>query len=226
MRSVTYAMLLLLLLLFVAAAVVYPRLPAQVASHWNAAGDVDGTMPRFWGVFLLPVIAAAALGLLLLVPRLDPLRENIAKFRPYYDGFLIVFLLFLLYLEGLILAWNLGITFSFIVWLVPAFAILFYAVGVLAGHAQRNWTIGIRTPWTISDEKVWARTHRLGGKLFKAAAILTLPGMLLPNYAILFVLVPVVVVALVCVVYSYVIYRREHPDGAAPRPSRKSGKRV
>jgi uncharacterized membrane protein len=188
MRPATFAMLVLLLLIFVLGVAVYPRLPAQVVSHWNAAGEVNGTMPRFWGVFLLPIISAAVLGLLLLVPRLDPLRENIAKFRSYYDGFLIVFLLFLLYLEGLILAWNLGITFSFIVWLVPAFAVLFYAAGVLTGHARRNWSIGIRTPWTISDEKVWERTHRLGGKLFKAAAILTLPGMLLPDYAILFVL--------------------------------------
>ena len=209
MRITIVLMLALVLLLFVASALVYARLPPMVASHWDAAGRVNGYLPRFVGVFLFPLLTVVVLGILLLIPVIDPLKANIRKFLPAYDAFVIVFLAFMLYLHLLILSWNLGIGFNLLRWLIPAFAILFFAVGALCERTKRNWTIGIRTPWTISDDKVWARTHMLGGKLFKVAAVLVLLGMFFPAYAILFLLIPLILAGMVSVVYSYVIFQ-EH----------------
>jgi len=56
--------------------------------------------------------------------------------------------------------------------MVPALGILFYYCGILIENAKRNWFIGIRTPWTLSNEKVWERTHKIGGKLFKIAGLI------------------------------------------------------
>ncbi|MDD5082760.1 MAG: SdpI family protein, partial [Dehalococcoidales bacterium] len=89
------------------------------------------------------------------------------------------------------------------------FGILLYYCGILVANAQRNWFVGIRTPWTLSSDRVWEKTHRLGGRLFKAAGVLALLGIFLPGYAILFILIPAVVIAFWTIVYSYLEYRKE-----------------
>ncbi len=61
--------------------------------------------------------------------------------------------------------------------MLPAgIGLLFYYIGVLMENAERNWFIGIRTPWTLSSDRVWRQTNRLGGRLFRAAGIAAMLG--------------------------------------------------
>ena len=194
---------------FLLALVAYPYLPAQVASHWNAAGQVNGYTNKFWGVALFPFIQLFMLGLFWLIPRIDPKRSNIQKFREDFDRFISILLLFFLYLFILSLAWNFNWQFNFTRSLIPAFAVLLYFAGDLVGKAQPNWTIGIRTPWTLSSEKVWQSTHQLGGKIYKWLAILVLIGMLLPLWAFWVVAGALIAASIYLVVFSYLEYRKE-----------------
>jgi len=72
-----------------------------------------------------------------------------------------------------------------------------------------NWFIGIRTPWTLSSEKVWDKTHKIGGRLFKIAGIIAIGGILFQNYAIFFIIVPILLAAIYSVVFSYIEYQKE-----------------
>jgi uncharacterized membrane protein len=184
-------------------------MPYDMASHWNAAGEVDGYISKFWGLFLMPIISVAMFLLFVFLPLLDPLKDNVKKFRSYYDGFMIMMTAFMFYLYVLTLMWNIGYKFNMLIWLTPSFAILFYYSGMLMEHAKRNWFIGIKTPWTLSSDDVWDKTHKLGAKLFKLTGIICLLGMILPVYAIWFVLVPVLSTSVVTIVYSYVLYKRK-----------------
>jgi uncharacterized membrane protein len=69
--------------------------------------------------------------------------------------------------------------------------------------------VGIRTPWTLSSEQVWKKTHHLGGKLFKIAGIIAMAGVFFGHYAIWFVLLPILAVSVYTVVYSYFEYQKE-----------------
>jgi uncharacterized membrane protein len=207
---------LLISLLLIAAAVifslaVYNQLPAQMASHWGLNDQVNGTISRFWGAFLMPLISLGMLGLFLLVPAIDPLKANIAQFRGVFNLFVLLMVAFLTYLHGLTLAWNLGYTgFQMSMALLPAVGLLFIFVGVMLAKAKRNFFIGIRTPWTLSSDRVWDRTHALGSKLFIASGIVTFVGAFLGGMtAFLFVFIPLMGSALFLVVYSYVLYRQE-----------------
>ena len=199
----------ILVLDFAIGIIAYPFMPDLMASHWGPSGQANGYLPKIWALFLIPLLSAGLALLLLAVPRIDPLRANIAKFRPAYDHFVIVILLFLLYVSLLAIAWNLGLRFGFGQLLAPAFGVLFYACGILVGRAKQNWFIGIRTPWTLSSEKVWDRTHAVGGKLFKIAGVLALIGALSPALAFVFILGPILVISIYLVVYSYLEYRKE-----------------
>lgn len=188
---------------------LYPQMPSLMASHWGIDGQVNGFMAKIWGLFLLPIIALALWLLFLLIPKIDPLKSNIAQFRAYYDAFAAALILFLFYIHLLTLGWNLGYHFNMSRLLAPAFAVLFYLIGVMLGHAKRNWFIGIRTPWTLSNESVWDETHRVGGKLFKAVGILSLGGLLFPDLTFYLIFLPVIAIAAFTVAYSYLVYQKE-----------------
>jgi uncharacterized membrane protein len=189
-------------------ALAYPRLPNTIASHWGLDGSANGYMSRFWGLAIVPIIMVVIVGLFAVIPYLDPKRENIQAMRDKINNFGAAILLFLLYIHILTIAWNLGYRFDMTRMLIPAMAALFYAIGSLIATAKQNWFIGIRTPWTLSNERVWTETHRVGGKAFQIAAVLTLGGMLLPQYAIFFILVPILVASFYPIIYSYVLYRK------------------
>ena len=183
-------------------------MPDRIASHWNERGQVDGYMAKPWGLFSLPLVSVGLLALFLVIPRIDPLKVNIEKFRDHYDRFIVLLIAFLLYVHILILAWNLGLRFNLLQFLIPAFTFLFYYAGVLVENAKRNWFVGIRTPWTLSDERVWDKTHRIGGRLFKIVGITALLGIFYTDYAIFFLIIPVLGVTIFLIVYSYLEYQK------------------
>ncbi|MFN2120766.1 MAG: SdpI family protein [Anaerolineales bacterium] len=190
---------------------VYARLPEAMASHWNANDQVDGHISRFWGAFLMPLLAAGILCLLMIIPVMDPLKANIARFRGSFNLFIVVMMVFLLYIHVLTIMWNLGMHgFRMSGALLPAVGLLFVLAGLMMRRARRNFFIGIRTPWTLSSDRVWDETHRVGGALFIASGILAALGSVFPGpVAYWLVLAPVVASSVFAVVYSYLLWRRE-----------------
>lgn len=209
MKKSNLIILAIILISFIIGLYIYPQMPEKMASHWNFKGEVDGYISRFWGLFLMPFISVVLFLLFLLIPKIDPLKENIKRFRKYFDNFIILITLFLFYLYLLTILWNYGIKFSIIRFLAPAFGILFYYCGVLTENAKRNWFIGIRTPWTMSSEKVWDKTHKIGGRLFKISGIIALLGIFFPAFSLFFVLIPAIFFVIYTVLYSYFEYKKE-----------------
>jgi uncharacterized membrane protein len=209
MKKMEIFTLAIIALSFLIGVVMHPLMPDSMASHWDMQGNVNGYMPKFWGIFLMPVLSLVMLLIFMTIPKIDPMRKNVAKFRNYFDMFVMVIILFLFYIYLLTLLWNFGLTFSISRFLIPAFTGLFYYMGVLLEKTKRNWFIGIRTPWTISSEKVWNKTHKLGGKLFKATAIVILLGLFFERIAFLLVIIPIIVVTAYTFAYSYIEYQRQ-----------------
>lgn len=195
---------------FITGALFYPFLPASVASHWNAEGVINGYTNRFLGAFLVPVIFLIIAVILVLVPRIDPKRENIFAFRHYFDYFRITLAFVFYYIYLLTLLIGVGYQFSFTTALIPAIAVLYYSIGIMLPHTKPNWSIGIRTPWTISSDAVWRSTHRAGGILFKWLGVLGLLGMLFPSRTgFWFLTAPLIIAVIGLVIYSYILYERE-----------------
>ena len=146
--------------------------------------------------------------LFLLLPKIDPMKENIERFRRYYNLFILVIIGFLFYVFILTIIWNLGYSFNIVQLLVPAFGILSYFVGILFEKTKRNWFIGIRTPWTLSSDKVWDKTHKLGSKLFKFAAALSLFGLVFSKVAFYLIIFPLILISIFLLIYSYFEYKK------------------
>lgn len=211
MKTKTTITLSVFLVLIATAAglALWNQFPPEMASHWNAQGNVDGTMSKPWAILLLPAVAIAMLALFIILPGLDPLSKNIATFRSEFNLFIFLMILFMTYVYALTLVWNLGFnTFSMGTAILPAMGLIFIGVGKLLENAKRNYFIGIRTPWTLASDLVWERTHKLGAKLFMIAGIVTITGVFFGDHAYWILMVTVISVSLFSFIYSYVEYKK------------------
>ena len=210
-RLTTIIVLVLVLAATIAGLSLWNRLPDQMASHWNVNDQVDGYMSKFWGVFLMPLITLGMFLLFLVIPNIDPLKANIAQFRDAFNLFIVLIVGFMVYVYALTLLWNLGYTnFGLGKAMMPALGVLFIFVGYMLRKARRNFFIGIRTPWTLSSDRVWDETHRIGAILFTISGVLALLGSFFGGMtAFVMLMVLVLGSAIFLVIYSYILYQRE-----------------
>jgi uncharacterized membrane protein len=190
---------------------LWSRLPDRMVVHWDLAGNPNGWMPRPIGAFFAPVMMLVMWGILRGTPRIDPRRENFEKFRTPYDITVAALLALLFVLHLLMLALGVGYDINIGVIAPVLVGIVFVVLGNFLPLARPNFMYGIRTPWTLSSDRVWMRTHRLGGYTTTAAGFAMIAAaLLLPTELAIAVVVAAVVAASVGpVVYSYLTWKRE-----------------
>jgi uncharacterized membrane protein len=204
--------LLIVIAAFAATASVYPSLPARVPTHWNMAGQPNGWSSRFWGAWMLPLILIAMWVIMWILPAIDPRGSNYAKFRPAFEAIIIALMLFMLGLHIVILRAGLGYPARMERVVPLGVGILLIVIGNLLPRARPNWFVGIRTPWTLSSDRVWEKTHRLGGRLFVAAGVISvLAAILSAHWAHVVMIVAMLIMTFTVVIYSYVEWKREQP---------------
>ncbi|MDD5568890.1 MAG: SdpI family protein [Candidatus Pacebacteria bacterium] len=213
LKSVHYIIMFTIAASFFVAVFFYPLLPDKIASHWGVYGQADGYASKALGLFFPPILLIILDAFFFLIPNIDPLKKNIQSFREYFDHFILLMNFFLFYLYSLTIFWNLGARFNMLMFLMPAFAILFYYIGVMVGKAKRNYFIGIRTPWTLANDKVWEKTHKLGSVLFKLGALIFLVSVFFPLQGFVLLISYMIALIFFLFIYSYLEFRKEEPNG-------------
>lgn len=217
MRSRWLGPLLALALGGVSAA-LFSRLPARLPVHWNLAGEPDRWVPKAPGAFL-PALTVLGLWLLALVlPRLDPKRANYPRFRDtYWRLFNLVLLL--------VAVVNVASQGAEAGWPIDGGRVVLLAIGVfLVGignslpRVRPNWWLGVRTPWTLSSDRIWQQTHRVAGWSTVLAGLAVLLAALAPARLRVWALAAATLgMVVVPVVYSFVLWLRrpqaeDHPE--------------
>lgn len=209
-RFTTIIMVLSILCMFGFSVYFYPKLPDWMASHWNARGQVDSYLSKNICLFVIPVVSVFVMLLFVGLSCIDPLQKNFRRFRVFNDTFLFLLLAFLFAVQVFIIAWNLGIKIRTAFLMPVLLSILFFGLGCIMGKVGPNWFLGIRTPWTLGNERVWRKTHLWSAILFKLAAAVMLFGGMMVYHPVLFVVVPILLAVLISVFLSYVFYRQEN----------------
>ena len=208
-RTTSFFIGTIVVAMFATGIIVYQELPLLAASHWDMAGRANGFLPRFWAAFLAPSIALALWGLWALLPKIDPIAPGFKGFRYAYDFIWVLLTAFLAYIYALTLLANLGVTIDMTRLVIPVVALLFIVLGALLPLVNRNWFVGIRTPWTISSDLVWEKTHLLGSWLFILAGVIVgISAFTSPAPNLWAILTPILLAVLVPVAYSYILFLR------------------
>jgi len=168
-----------ILAMLIATAVAHPQLPETVPIHWNAHGQANGWGPR-WSLFLWgPGIMAAIVLLFAALPWLSPRKFEVDSFRSTYLYIMIVLVSMLAYIHMLALAAGLGVAIDVGRAAIGGVCLSIALLGNVLGKVRRNFYIGIRTAWTIADERVWNKTHRLAAKSCFACGLIGLMAVIL-----------------------------------------------
>ncbi len=188
----------------------YPQLPPTVATHWNLRGAPDGFSSRTLAVAIMPAVILVMTGVFRVLPRLDPRGENYTKFIATYWLFANSVIVFILIAHGMILATGLGYAVKIDRLMPIGVGVLFIILGNFFTRVEPNWFVGIRTPWTLSSDTVWRRTHRTGGWVFVIGGLVLASTALLPRAAFLPLLIAtIVIMPAIPIVQSYVLWKRE-----------------
>ena len=200
---------------------VYPRLPAEVVTHWGADGQPNGWSSPLVACLVVPCIGLVLAVLFAVIPGIDPRKESWAQHGATYHVIANLVLAFLAGMQVLLLGQALG-------WGVPiprvimaAVGGLFMVLGLLMPSMRPNWFMGIRTPWTLSSDVVWRKTHLLGRTCFVLAGLLlVLTSFFSSELAVGVILGAVAGAVITPVVYSWFAWRAE---GSPAYPGRDAG---
>jgi len=207
MKKLFIYKLLIVVVMALIGAYFYNKLPNIVPTHWW----IDGKPDQMWGklgfIVMFPLMSLWLTLLFSFLPKLDPKKENYPKFEKSWEVFQFTILWFFAYIYSVSIYASLNSNVNMNQYMMIWMWLMFIILGNYMGKIRQNYFVGIKLPWTLANEEVWNKTHRLWGKMFMLAWLVFLANtFLLINTAwILWVLVTAILV--VPVVYSYYIFK-------------------
>jgi uncharacterized membrane protein len=198
-------------LTLIIAAISYAYMPDQIPIHFNVAGEIDNYGGKNF-IFLFPGIILFMILLAEFTQNADPKKSSYNKFKKeYYLIFLLVSILMLL-IELYTIAVSMNVkVFNISILMPAAIGLMFAVIGNSMPKFKQNFYAGIKTSWTLSDEEVWFKTHRFGGKIWFIGGILMMITVFLPNTLKIIIFFSIVLILVLApIIYSYLIYKRKH----------------
>lgn len=210
-----------IVLMLAASLLAWAQIPddTQIPIHWNLAGEVDGYASKEVGLLMTPAIAVVLVAVLAAVPAIDPRRRNLVRSSPAYVMISSSAIVFMAAVHLAVVWAALGNTLDIPRIIGVGTGALFIVIGNFLGKTRSNWFMGVRTPWTLSSELSWTKTHRLAGRLFALVGVLALLAALtgIPELILAVVGGGSIVMVVGVVAYSYFVWR-DDPDRRPDEP--------
>ena len=195
---------IVILLPIVAGLIFWDQLPAQMPTHWNAAGEVDGWSSKPFAVFGLPMIMLAAQWLCVLGTASDPKKKNHTAKVLHLVLWIVPVLSVVLHTITYLTVLGYGVRIEMV---MPIFiGLVFVVIGNYLPKCKQSYTIGIKIPWTLNNEENWNKTHRFAGFLWVICGVVIMLTGIFGGFIIFFAITLVMVLA--PIIYSYILHRR------------------
>lgn len=201
---------LLFLLPFILGAIFYSKLPDTMITHWNFNNEPDGYSSKPFALFGMPLILIGITALCLWITKADPKYDNVKRSKKVLN----IVIWFMPILTNIIqivsIIANMGKKVDIGLIVGGLIGILFIVIGNYLPKCKQNYTLGVRTPWTLASEKVWQKTHKLSGVCFVICGfILIITSILKSSIWGMFGIIVFVVLIFLPIVYSYILYKKE-----------------
>ena len=184
---------------------VWNRLPENIATSFGWNGEITGYSSKMFAVVGLPAILTFVNLICIIATSADPRRKNINN--KVFSIVLSIVPVCSLLCGICIYANALGYKIS-VESIMPVFmGVLFLVLGFILPKCKQNYTIGIKLPWTLHDEKNWDKTHKLAGKLWIYGGIIMVVSGLF-NLTFMFMAI-IFALVIIPTVYSYLIYKNK-----------------
>jgi uncharacterized membrane protein len=179
-------------------------LPEQMPIHFDLNGKPNGYGSRYT-YLILP------LGIYLLMfvlPLIDPKKANYEIFSQSYFKLRLILGIFFGMMTGLIIYNQLHEVQNMKLFTSNLVFFLFMLLGNYLGTIKPNYFVGIKVPWTLNSDEVWAKTHRMAGKLWFWCGLLGVIVSLIFKDGYPILVAVILICSFVPIIYSYVIYQK------------------
>lgn len=184
--------------------ILWNRLPERMATHWNMSGAADGYSGKAFAVFGLPLILLFVQLFCAAVTAADPKENDIGDkiFR------LVLWICPAASLYGALLIYGTALAFEIDAEKLSLVfvGLLFVITGNYLPKCRKNYTVGIKLPWTLDDEENWNRTHRFAAWVWIIGGVLMIADAFLGVGGLWGVLTLCVIMALLPTGYSFAYY--------------------
>ncbi len=186
----------------------------ELPIHWDINGEVDGTARAHITLFLIPALQILLLSFFLAIKFIEPRRKNIEKSIPAIRAMVTGIIALFLLVQIIIIGESLGQHIIGPRLIFSGLGILFIITGNYMTKVRSGFFIGIRTPWTLSSDFVWKKTHRVGGRLLmiEGFIISITPFFFSPVHMPIILMATLLPATIIPVVYSWVIWRNENRE--------------
>lgn len=186
-----------------------PMLPDEIPIHFNHQWEIDGYGTKS-SILLMPLLLIGFGLLYQLMPHIDPLGKNYAKFKKKYDHTFVALSLFMFGIQCIMVmaAYSIDFIKPDVLFQVML-GLLFMYLGNIFPKIKHNYFMGIKTPWAICSEENWTMTHRFAAKLWFVGGFLAIVMVVLPKQqrpTVLFI--DLMIVTIVPIIYSYNYFRK------------------
>lgn len=204
-KTIIFITALVILIPVFAGLILWNKLPAELAIHFDANGNADNWCHKGWAIFGIPLFILAAQLFCLFMTAHDPKKNNISE--KIFSLVIWICPICSVICGIVIYTKALGISF-------PVFAIIqgFLGIGIMIignylPKSKQNYSIGIKLPWTLSDNENWNSTHRFAGKVWIAGGFIMVANSFINSWLIS--LAVILLLVGLPIIYSW-IYHTKH----------------
>ncbi len=181
--------------------------PEEVPVHFNLSGEPDRYEHKSIGLFILPALNFILYLFLHVLPMIRPKNNDFLLLEDRYRSIRMIAHVLLTFVFFLFAIFSLGYSFDLTLVLTYGLLLMLLLIGNYMSNIRLNYFVGIRTPWTLSNEIIWKKTHRFTAKLWVFSSLgmmMILP--FIPGVLIGFIAF-VLIISIIPIVYSYVMFR-------------------
>ena len=207
-KKIRIGLFIITIISFLGTLIILPKLPDMVPMHWNIRWEVDryDSKNMLLLTATIPIILNISLGF---IPKIDPKKDNYKLHSKAYDFtiFCTILLLVVMNWLGIGIALKINVNIQMIIPIL--LSILFFVMGNYMPTIRSNYTFGIKNPWTLADDLVWKKTHRVGGYVNILAGFLFLIMAFIHQEIFYILCLLFIIVSILGInVYSYLLYKR------------------
>lgn len=182
----------------------YDKMPAELPTHWNFQGQADDYSSKFHAMVVIQGFLVLMNAFLCFMLDNDPRNKRQNNFVMTLSKLAMPAIMLVVYTITVMVGLGRDINVSVI---IPLFVgLLFIAIGNYFPKIKRNYTMGIKLPWTLNSDENWRRTHRLGGICFIIIGLSLILSVFLKSEIVF--LVPLILGGIIPAIYSYYLYTK------------------
>lgn len=181
----------------------YKKMPETLPTHWGFNNKIDGYSSKFTTLITTPLLLIFLNIFSCFMLDNDPKNKDKNNFVITIGKATIPLVMLITFVISVF--YGLGKEINVMVIISIFVGFLLILIGNYLPKTKRNYTVGIKLPWTLNSDENWNKTHRLAGYFFILGGIFFLLTPFIGNEYLIFLTFMIIVI--IPAIYSFYLYK-------------------